>query len=211
MLNHRSEQLNELFSAIAKAQAEFSVAGHNAENPHFRSKFSDISELVRVSRPMLTKNGLSVIHQILPDASGEHYMHTILAHASGQYIETRIGIKPAKSDIQALGGCITYLKRYTYAAIIGLVSSAEDDDGESQMNRGAPNQVVNSTLPKNGVSEVISNDQLMMLENELKDDPQMVQTIIEKMNIGSLKQLPKHHFMNTMQRIGEIKRVREGR
>lgn len=210
-MNHRSEQLGELFSALAKAQAEFGVAGHNAENPHFRSKFSDISELVRVSRPMLTKNGLSVIHQIMTDDGGEHYMHTILAHASGQYIETRIGIKPAKSDIQALGGCITYLKRYTYAAIIGLVSSAEDDDGESQMNRGAQQPVVNSTFPRNGVSEVISNDQLMMLEHELKDHPNIVQTIIEKMKINNLRELPKHHFMNTMQRINEIKRAMEGR
>lgn len=211
-MNNRSEQLNELFSALAKAQAEFGVAGHNAENPHFRSKFSDISELVRVSRPMLTKNGLSVIHQILPDASGEHYMHTILAHASGQYIETRIGIKPAKSDIQALGGCITYLKRYTYAAIIGLVSSAEDDDGESQMSRGVPaQQVPQYTGPKNGVSDIITNEQLMMLEHELRDHPNIVQTIIDKMNISNLKQLPKHHFMNTMQRIGEIKRAMEGR
>lgn len=211
MLNHRSEQLGDLFSALAKAQAEFGIAGHNAENPHFRSKFSDISELVRVSRPMLTKNGLSVIHQILPDASGEHYMHTILAHASGQYIETRIGIKPAKSDIQALGGCITYLKRYTYAAIIGLVSSGEDDDGESQMVRPSAGQVIQQPFQKTGVSEIITSEQLMMLEHELRDHPQIVQTIIDKMRINNLKELPKHHFMNTMQRIHEIKRTMEGR
>jgi len=132
--NTESNELNELFSALAKAQEEMSIASHNSTNPFFKSKYSDLASVVKASRPCLAKNGLSVI-QLMQFQDGNTFLATRLCHASGQWIASKMPIKPIKSDIQSIGSYITYLRRYTYAAIVGVVASEDDDDAESAMNR----------------------------------------------------------------------------
>lgn len=216
MLNNRSESLNEIFSALAKAQSEMGVAGHNAANPHYKSKFSDMTELVRVSRPALAKHGLSVSNQIVPDAAGDHYMHCVLGHSSGQWIETRIRLSPDKSDIQSLGKYITYLRRYTYSSLVGVVSSGEDDDGESlmvetrnspQSTYAAPRSALGSAKPV----ELITLEQLDMLDHELMGHPDMVDGIKKKKGISELKNLKKSDFQEVFDRVRELKLTRDGR
>lgn len=210
MLNSRSESLTEIFAALAKAQAEIGIAGHTATNPHFKSKFADLTELTRVSRPALTKNGLAVMHQILPDLEGNHYMHTIVGHSSGQFIETRIRLSPDKSDIQSLGKYITYLKRYSYAAIVGVVTSDEDDDGESLM-QASRNGGHSSPLPVRlvGGVETITKDQVDQLDWELKGHPDIVASILDKMKISSIKDIPKASFFSVLSRAREIIATKE--
>lgn len=216
MLNNRSELLNEIFSALAKAQAEMGVAGHNAANPHYKSKFSDMTELVRVSRPALAKYGLSVSNQIVPDANGDHYMYCVLGHSSGQWIETRIRLSPDKSDIQSLGKYITYLRRYTYSSLVGVVSSGEDDDGESLMTdaRSAPQSNMNGRIGVFGGSkpiELITREQMDMLDHELMGHPDMVEGIKKKKGISDLKNLKKSEFQEVFDRVRELKLTRDGR
>ncbi|CDK30160.1 ERF family protein [Candidatus Babela massiliensis] len=127
---NRSENLNELFTALAKAQGEMKIANELCENPYFKSKYANLAEIVKASRPALSKNGLSVIQQILSDDEGRMLLCTILSHASGQWIESRVRIIPPKNDVQSIGSYMTYLKRYSYASIVGVVTSDEDDDGE---------------------------------------------------------------------------------
>src|SRR5690606_40770672 len=73
----RSEQLHELFTALAKAQSEMKTAGLNSQNPYFKSNYADLAEIVRGSRPCLAKNGLAVIQQILPNEDGQNILHTL--------------------------------------------------------------------------------------------------------------------------------------
>ncbi len=216
MLNNRSESLNEIFAALAKAQGEMGVAGHNSANPHFKSKFADITELVRVSRPALSKNGLSVWQDVVIDASGDHYLLSILGHASGQWIESRIRLSPDKSDIQSLGKYMSYLKRYAYSGLVGVVSSGEDDDGESLMqeSRNQPFNGSNSTKSIFGGSkpvELVTREQAEMLENELMGHQDMVDGIKKKKGISSIKDLKKSDFQEVFDRVRELKLTREGR
>ncbi len=125
-------QYNELFAALAKSQAEMNTAEPTSTNPFFKSKYADFSEIVKVSRPALTKNGLCVIQRVINNETGME-LCTTLGHSSGQYIESIIKINPLKTDVQSLGSYITYLKRYAYTAIVGVVVSDEDDDGEASM------------------------------------------------------------------------------
>lgn len=132
----------DLFAALAKAQAQMATAITSSDNPFFKSKYADFGEIVRASRPALTAQGLSVIQRIILLPDGSEALHSVLGHASGQYIDSLIKIKPAKSDVQSLGSYITYLKRYTYAALVGV--STEDDDGEGSMQRNdhrSPNTI----------------------------------------------------------------------
>ncbi len=214
----KSDQLNELFTALAKAQSEMKTAGLNAENPYFKSSYSDLAEIVRVSRPALSKNGLTVIQQILPNDDGQNILHCILAHSSGQWIETRMRILPAKPDVQSLASYITYLRRYSYAAIVGVVTANEDDDGEiavhSDREIASKGVALNTKYnPKEQTYETITREQIEEIEYELAD-PQfhdIVPQILDGLKIQSIADMPKSKFLIAIRRIREIKQLRTGK
>jgi hypothetical protein len=58
---------------------------------------------------------------------------TTLMHNSGQWIESSAPIQPDKSGPQAFCSCLSYLRRYSLAAICGVIT--EDDDGEEAVSR----------------------------------------------------------------------------
>lgn len=209
----RSTELNELFSALAKAQAEMQIAGMTSNNPFFKSKYADLAEMVKASRPSLAKNNLSIIQQVLPNEDGQLLLHTILGHSSGQWIESRMRILPTKPDIQALGSYITYLRRYSYAAICGIVASDEDDDGEVAMMQSRYKEDKGTALntkydAKKESFETITKEQLEELEYELSQYPDITEMILEGMKIQSLADLPKTKFMASINRIRQIKDLR---
>lgn len=196
----KSSNLNEIFSALAKAQTEMSIAGLHNDNPFFKSKYADLATLVKASRPALTKNGLCVIQQIVPDNDGKLMLKTILGHCSGQWIESQIYINPSKSDIQSLGSYITYLKRYCYAALVGIVTGDEDDDGEAAMQQDR-----RLSQPVQPRVITISQDQLTELEYELDGLPDLAQDFLTKMGISRLADLPQAKYRACLDRIREIK------
>lgn len=212
----RSEQLHELFTALAKAQSEMKTAGLNAQNPYFKSNYADLSEIVRVSRPSLSKNGLAVIQQILPNEDGQNILHTLLCHSSGQWIETRMRILPSKPDVQSLASYITYLRRYSYAAIVGVVTTDEDDDGERAVYEDRQTYAKGTALnnkynPKEQSYETITKEQLDELEYELGEYPDIAEQVLDGLRIQSLADMPKSKFMASVTRIRDIKNLRNGK
>lgn len=196
--SYRSTELKDLFTALAKAQAEMQTAGLSSENPYFKTRYADLAAIVKASRPALTKNGLSIIQQIITSDEGHTYLHTMLCHASGQWVESRVRIVPPKTDVQSLGSYITYLRRYSIAALCGIVTSDEDDDG---------NLAVASYTPviKTSTVNYISSQELATLEAEIVDRPDITQMIKDGLQIASLALIPKNKYQATMQRIKTIK------
>ncbi len=133
-----SDQLNELFSALCKAQGEIKRASKDGNNPHFRAKFASLESVVDASRDALNKYGLSVTQVTTAGDDGSLHLITMLGHISGQFIYGRYPVVPVKQDPQGFGSALSYAKRYSLAAIVGVVSSDEDDDGEAAMSRPAP-------------------------------------------------------------------------
>ncbi len=128
----QSDDIGKLADALAKAQAEMSAAKKDAKNPFFKSDYATLHSCLEAGNPALNKNGLCVTQ--LPGAdNGTVLVETILMHTSGQFIKSRLSVKPQKTDPQALGSCLTYLRRYSYSAIIG--QGTADDDSEAAMSR----------------------------------------------------------------------------
>jgi len=191
----KSESMNELFSALAKAQAEMLVAELSANNPFFKSKYADFTTLVKASRPALTKHGLCVTQVIKNNA-----LLTILGHASGQYIESEIEIKPQKADVQSFGSYITYLKRYSYAAIVGITTGEEDDDGEAAVrNTSGPRQTYTPRI------ELITPEQYDTLKEALEDTDRLESSIKENLKIDSLEDMPKERYSAALNWINKKK------
>ena len=208
--SNQSEDLKELFAALAKAQSEMRVAGLSSENPFFKSRYADLADIVRASRPALTKYGLSVIHQILPNEDGANILHCILCHSSGQFMRTSMRILPVKNDIQSLGSCITYLKRYTYAAITGVITSDEDDDGERMMASVREETKKGTSLtmkynPKDEAYDTITKEQLEELEYELAEYTDITEMVLNGLKLHTLADMPKSKFITAINRVREIK------
>ena len=200
---YESAQLGELFTALAKTQSEMQVAKTSSVNPFFKSSYADLAEIVRASRTALTKNGLCVIQRVLREANGPSVLLTRLCHSSGQWIESEIPITPPKPDIQTLGSYITYLRRYNYASIVGVVASGEDDDGEKAMGSRPKQEATVVT------SDRINKTQLEILGTELEDQEELLESILTGFKIGKLADLAGKHFNHCMQRIKEIKKAKE--
>jgi len=121
-----SENINELATALAAAQAEMGAAVKDAANPFFKSKYADLGEVVRAVKQPFANHGLSYTQ--FPVREGESAgVVTMLMHKSGQYIRQAYTLPLAKFDAQAVGSAITYARRYALQAIAGIPSA--DDDG----------------------------------------------------------------------------------
>lgn len=125
----------ELFAALAAAQAEVENAAKNAANPHFRSKYADLAEVLNTVRPVFAKHGLSILQSTAFDGSLVT-VTTAIAHAGGGIITSAASCVPAKADAQGIGSATTYLRRYGLAAMAGVAQ--EDDDGNAAAHDRKP-------------------------------------------------------------------------
>lgn len=153
-----SESIKELAQALAKAQSQIEGAKKDASNPFFKSKYADLSSVWAACREPLTKNGLSII-QSGSIENGVQHLTTLLCHASGEWISSEMILKPMKDDLQALGSALSYLRRYSLSAIVGVV--AEDDDAESTFHR----EDAKKTAPKECLADLepVGSDYLIDL------------------------------------------------
>lgn len=126
---NKSEQINELAAALAKAQGQMEGAKKDSENPFFRSKYADLASVVEAIRGPFAEHGLSYVQAPTPVEGERVCVETILLHASGQWIANMVDLPVTKQDAQGYGSALTYARRYGLQAIAGV--AAEDDDGNA--------------------------------------------------------------------------------
>lgn len=213
---NRSAEINELVTALAKAQAEYNMAFTNKENPYFKSRYADHTEHVKATRPALTKYGLSVDQSLVNNEDGQVVLVTTLSHASGQWKESRLKVIPPKNDIQSFGSHLAYLKRHTYSSLVGSVVDTDDDDGEksvaTQREVYAKGTAINTKYnPRENTGQTITKEQLEELEYELGDYDDITEQVLDGLKIQNLADMPKDKFLISIKRIREIKNAREGK
>lgn len=132
MLQH-SENINEIAAALSKAQAAIKGAKRESDNPYFKSRYADLASVWESVRKPLTDAGLSVVQSVSTQESGRVCVTTMLVHTSGQWFRDTASGTPKDDGPQALGSLVTYLRRYSLAAVAGV--APEDDDGEAAEGR----------------------------------------------------------------------------
>lgn len=124
---NQSESLAELFKAMVKVQDALPNAKKSSDGYNY--KYADLTESYEVSRPLLAKNGLCVIQ--FP--TGDTGLVSYLGHTSGQFICWRMDMHPVDKKPQTVGSSITYMRRYSHNAIVGIAN--EDDDASQASGR----------------------------------------------------------------------------
>lgn len=130
----KSESINELAGALAKAQSNIRSAAKDSINPHFKTRYADLASVWEACREQLSSNGIAVVQA---PATGERglVLLTTLMHSSGQWIDGEYPVKPIKDDPQALGSALTYARRYSLSSMVGV--APDDDDGNDGSGLGA--------------------------------------------------------------------------
>ena len=142
-----------LSQALVKAQAAMNHAAKDAKNPHFKSAYSSLASVIDAVRPALSVNGLAFV-QKLHTADGGISVETVLIHESGEELSCGILFIPAtKQDAQGFGSAISYGKRYSLQAALGIAS--DDDDGQAAV-KARPIQPVKITIDMDAAVEEMS-------------------------------------------------------
>ena len=102
----------------------------DSANPFFKSKYADLASVVEAIRAAFSANGLSYIQTLEPSDKDEVRVETTLLHASGEWISCGVLSLPvSKADAQGYGSALTYARRYSLSAAVGV--APEDDDGNA--------------------------------------------------------------------------------
>jgi hypothetical protein len=127
---NKSESIAGLAAALAAAQGVMKGALKDSANPFFKSRYADLASVVEAIRAAFSANGLSYIQTVEPSDKDEVRVETTLLHSSGEWISCGILSLPvSKIDAQGYGSALTYARRYSLSAAVGV--APEDDDGNA--------------------------------------------------------------------------------
>ena len=127
-MNAEAAPVSKITEALVKAQAAMTSPKFNRTNPHFKSKYADLTAIIDAVRKPLNDNGIAFTQQTILSGT-DFVLLTTLRHVSGESIVSEWPLPPTASQ-QHMGSNLTYAKRYTLAAICG-VSAEDDDDAEA--------------------------------------------------------------------------------
>jgi len=143
----KSESIKNIAAALMQFQSNAPTIPKEETNPYFKSKYASLSTIIKYITPELTKQGLAYTQ--VPNGS---QLVTMLMHVdSGEYITAHYDLTLVKQDPQAMGSAITYGRRYSLSAILGLDIDNDDDDGNAATPQSKtttqPIQAKKSTQP----------------------------------------------------------------
>lgn len=118
---------NTLNSAMVAALSELTNITKDKVNPHFKSKFTSLDAILDATRPVLARHGLALSQEPVFE-SGMAGVVTRIIHVGGESRESKLLLPLRDQTAQGVGSCLTYSRRYSAAAVLGIASD-EDDDG----------------------------------------------------------------------------------
>ena len=121
--------MKNIATALVKAQREFGPALKTSTNPHFRSKYADLSACIEAVIDGLNNNGIALL-QPMHESDNGVTVETLFLHESGEMLSAgKLHVPAAKQDPQGYGSALTYARRYSLMAACGI--APEDDDGNA--------------------------------------------------------------------------------
>lgn len=170
----RSEQINELATALAKAQAKFptipkdKVATIISAKGSYKYKYADLADVLSAIRPALTDNGLAIVQTVEVLDKG-YRLDTQLLHASGQYLGSSV-LLDRWPDPKQYGIEMSYMRRYQLCALVGVAS--DDDTDSDGLDTKQPKKAAKPEAPeRTGLDEGLAQQLVeQMQSSETADD-----------------------------------------
>lgn len=150
----QSDSINELATALAKAQGTFVDPEHDGK-VDFTDKsgrrvnytYATLGAVLKEVRPKLAAHGLSITQfPYLNHETRKIEVMTQLMHSSGQWLRGSFGLDHSNGKPQEQAGIITYERRYALSPILGISAEADTDGAQSEEEKKSANNGQN----KNG-------------------------------------------------------------
>ena len=147
-----------LIDSLILAQSQMTFASKTGTNPHFKSGYSPLEEVIDAVKGPLNNNFIFYLQKVHL-AEGGVCVETEF-HGYGSVLKAGKVFVPAdKQTPQGYGSALTYAKRYSLTTACGLPS--EDDDGNE-----AEKEVAKKPIPKK-----VSPKKATTTEQEPKEEP----------------------------------------
>jgi len=132
---NQSDSIANLTLALSTVQGKMSHAVKDSANPFFKSKYADLESVWGACRELLSQNGLAVMQfpGLYSELDKSMSLTTVISHKSGEYISQEMSMPLSKVDAHGCMAILTYMRRASLAAVIGVVQA--DDDGNTATNK----------------------------------------------------------------------------
>lgn len=119
----------EIYAKLQKAQAGFGSITKDAKGNY--SNYATLDSILSKVTPVLHAAGLVAFHQMHHSDGNVVHISAVLADVeTGSVIECTLSIPLEKMTAQSAGSAITYGRRYTLLAVLGIAPE-DDDDGQA--------------------------------------------------------------------------------
>lgn len=183
-----------VYAALAAAQSEMGPLVKGSYNPHFKTKYADLADLVIAVRGPFNRNGLAYFHQIIR-GEGFQDMRTVLVHGETESkIECDVPLIVQKQDMQGMKSASTYGKRIGLESVSGV---APDDDDGNAATAAAPKKEAQKPQPP----RLITADQFTELRDKAERAGVGADKICSAYRAESLQQLKADDFQRAMAKL----------
>lgn len=134
-----------LSKSLAALQGEVPTITKDSINPHFKNRYASLETIMETIRPLLAKHGFAWVTMPSTNDAGEPTLKYSLMHAGGEHLDGEMKLMLGSTTAQAQGSALTYARRYSIMAVLGLVAD-EDDDGNAATT-AAKTAPVSAPLP----------------------------------------------------------------
>ena len=132
----QTSEISELTKALILFQSKLTETSlkKDAKNPHLKNSYLSLDHIINTTKPLLCECNLVMVQDM---AGG--FLTTQIMHESGQFKGSAMEFNPMAGNkgtnkLQEIGGGITYAKRYTWSAMLGI-SVDTDDDGNGMKGK----------------------------------------------------------------------------
>ncbi len=168
--------MKELFEALAKVHEEIKnpkrkkkvTVKHKAGGQH-SFMYAPLDEIIEDTRPILAKNGLSILQSVEPQ-EGKDYLITQINHLSGEFIRSMLPFGAIPTDPKEYGARLTYLKRYGMCAALNIAAE-DDNDAPPKMTGKFGKTALRAQISKFniGIGEQSTSEELSGHYNNFKE------------------------------------------
>ena len=169
--------MKKLVEALVKAQSEMTSAVASGTNPHFKSEYAPLDEVIKAVKKPLNSNGIFFLQKVYVADNGQCVETEFHGHDS-VLKGGKVFVKCDKSTAQGYGSSLSYAKRYSLQTACGL-PTGDDDDANTSTDEVKP--VAKPVEKKQDEKE---NNAKKYVENMLKtiesfgDDVEKIQGIL---------------------------------
>lgn len=139
---NKSESIAKIAPALVKSWGELESPKHNMsvkvqtkKGGSYTFDYTDLKGIFDEAKRVFKENGISIIQNSYTEDTEKGLLisvETMLLHSSGEWIKSNPLQMPASQNMQDMGGQVTYMKRYSLSAMLGIATE-KDDDGNGAL------------------------------------------------------------------------------